>query len=66
MVPLRVVDVAPVPASLLFPPTRRDAGDGSDHDAGRDQRVLADHVRRHSDVVARDQAHQQRSRRGSH
>jgi hypothetical protein len=50
---------------LPFALVRRHSGQGRDHDAGRDQRILADHVGWHSDGVAGDQAHQQRSRHGS-
>jgi hypothetical protein len=42
----------------------REAGDDGDHNAGCAQRILTDHVRRHSDVIARDQRQQQcRARR---
>ena len=52
-------------SELLLVLPRWHPGDGSNYDTGCDQCVLADHVRRHSNVIARDQAHQQRSRCGS-
>ena len=51
---------------LLFAPAQGHPGDGRNHDAGRDQRVLADHVRWHSNVIASNKSQQQRCRRGSH
>ena len=52
-------DVEAAPRSGLLPHLARgDAGDGRNHNARPDQRVLADHVGWHSDVIARDQRQQ--------
>ena len=51
-------DVEAAPRSGLLPHLARgDAGDGRNHNARPDQRVLADHVGC-SDVIARDQRQQ--------
>jgi hypothetical protein len=51
---------------LLSAPARRDARDRRDHDACADQRVFANHVRGHSNSIARNESQQQCCRGGSH
>jgi len=53
------VEAATSRSELLFRLTPRDASDGGDHNAGRDQRILTDHVRWHPDVIVRNQCQQQ-------